>query len=354
MKTPLTLSLAVLMAAFPAAAQEAATPKKPAPDTRTVEQQVPTRVTNSLQDNVLTLNIENDLFTGQDSNYTSGVRLTYLDVSSDFPELAKDLADFIPTFDINDTSSLFYSIGQNIFTPVDITSRTQDPNDRPWAAFLYGSMGMATYTDNHIDEIEATLGVVGPAALGEQAQKLIHNHLSDSPSPKGWSNQLHNEPALMLGWQRTFPQYMSGDVLGLFGTIAPYGGVTIGNVYTYADVGLNFRLGPDSEKWQDTPTRVRPAMPGTGFFEIPEDKWSWYLFAGVEGRAVGRNIFLDGNTFQDSHSVDKNWLVGDANAGLALTYGQMRVSFTWVYRTKEFDTQEDPETFGSVSVGYRF
>src|SRR3546814_11015068 len=29
------------------------------------------------------------------------------------------------------------------------------------------------------------------------------------------------------------------------------------------------------------------------------------LFAGVEGRAVLRNIFLDGNTFADSHSVDE-------------------------------------------------
>jgi lipid A 3-O-deacylase len=355
MKAPLTVSMAVLLAAFPAAAQDSANTNAPAPeDTRTVEQQVPQSVTNSLQDNVITVNIENDLFTGEDSNYTSGVRLTYLDISSDFPEFAKDLADFVPSFDINDTSSLFYSLGQNIFTPKDITASVQDPDDRPWAAFLYGSMGMVTFTDNHTDEIEATLGVVGPAALGEEAQKFIHKNLSNSPEPMGWDNQLHNEPAVMLGWQRTWPQYMSGDVMGLFGSIAPYTGVTVGNVYTYGDVGVNFRLGPDSEKWQDTPTRVRPAMPGTGFFEIPEDDWSWYLFAGAEGRVVGRDIFLDGNTFEDSHSVDKNYLVGDANAGLALTYGKMRVSFTWVYRTKEFKTQDDPETFGSVSIGYRF
>ncbi|WP_460994321.1 lipid A-modifier LpxR family protein, partial [Staphylococcus aureus] len=74
----------------------------------------------------------------------------------------------------------------------------------------------------------------------------------------------------------------------------------------------------------------RLAMPGTGFFEIPEKKWGWYLFAGVDARAVARNIFLDGNTFKDSPSVDKFPLVADANAGLALTYDQLRISYTLV------------------------
>jgi hypothetical protein len=359
MKAPVAALLAILMAAAPAAAQESA-PAAPAPapaakpDTRTVEQKIPVSVTNTAQDNILTLNVENDLFTGGDSNYTSGVRLSYTDINSEIPGFIKYFAGHIPEFDINDTTSLTYSLGQNIFTPEDIESSVQDPTDRPWAAFLYGSVGMSTLTDNHTDEIELTLGVIGPAALGEQAQTFIHEHISDSPTPQGWHNQLHTEPGLMIGWQRTWPQYISGNVGSLFGSIAPYTGVTLGNIYTYADAGLSFRLGPDSEKWQDTPIRVRPAMPGTGFFEIPQDNWSWYLFAGLEGKAVARNIFLDGNTFRDSYSVDKEPLVGDANVGLALTYGRTRVAFTWVYRTKEFETQDQPESFGSVSVGYRF
>jgi hypothetical protein len=170
----------------------------------------------------------------------------------------------------------------------------------------------------------------------------------------GWDNQLKNEPGLMLGWQRSWPQYMTADVGPFFASVTPYTGATLGNVYTYGDVGLNFRLGPESEKWQDTPVRVRPAMPGTGFFEIPEDKWSWYLFAGAEGRAVAQNIFLDGNTFTDSYSVDKKIFVADLNAGLAITYDQLRISYTGVYRTREFDTQDDPEFFGAISAGYRF
>lgn len=357
MRIALALSTAVIMAAIPVHAQDMDAQTQaadPAADSRTLEQQIPVSVTNTDQDNILTLNVENDLFTGGDSNYTSGVRLTYADLNTTPPEFAHTLAGWLPGFDINNTTSMSLSIGQNIFTPEDIDSRVQDPTDRPWAGFLYASMGMSTLTDNHIDQIELTAGVVGPASLAEETQKFIHRHISDSPMPKGWSNQLENEPGLMLAWERTWPQYLSGEVAGLFGSVAPYTGVTLGNVYTFADAGLSFRLGPDSEKWQDAPVRVRPAMPGTGFYEIPEDNWSWYLFAGVEGRAVARNIFLDGNTFRDSYSVDKEYLVGDANAGLALTYGKTRVSFTWVYRTREFEEQDKPQSFGSVAIGYRF
>ncbi len=146
----------------------------------------------------------------------------------------------------------------------------------------------------------------------------------------------------------------SSTTSGLRWSLAPYAGATVGNVYTYADGGFTFRLGPDNGDWQDVPQRVRPAMPGTGFFAVPEKSWSWYAFAGLEGRAVARNIFLDGNTFAKSHSVEKNNFVADANAGVALTYGQARISYTAVYRTKEFETQEKPEIFGSITVGYRF
>jgi len=47
-------------------------------------------------------------------------------------------------------------------------------------------------------------------------------------------------------------------------------------------------------------------------------------------------------------------LVGDANAGIAFTYNKVRVSYAVVYRTKEFDTQDDASVFGTVSLGVRY
>ncbi|RPJ22911.1 MAG: DUF2219 family protein, partial [Desulfobacteraceae bacterium] len=66
------------------------------------------------------------------------------------------------------------------------------------------------------------------------------------------------------------------------------------------------------------------------------------------------NVFLDGNTFTDSHSVDKKPFVGDLQTGLVVQYDRFRITYTQIFRTKEFDGQEDGDIFGSVSLSYQF
>lgn len=304
----------------------------------------------------ITFNSENDMYgSGSDRNYTNGARVTFFDFDASIPQFAHVLDRLVPTFSINETTGIYYSLGHNLFTPKDIDVAAAQPDDRPWAAFLYASAGLTSFTRNHVDNIEATLGVVGPAALGEQVQKAIHRHVSDSPMPKGWSHQLKNEPVLMLSWERSWPERYGFETLGWTSAATPYFGATVGNAYTYANAGMTFSLSPFEGRFQDTPVRVRPAMPGTGAFVIPENTFSWYLFGGVEGRAMARNIFLDGNTFTDSHSVDKKPFVADLTAGVALTYSKVRLSYALVYRTKEFDEQtNDGDMFGTVTLGIRF
>lgn len=347
MKKFIAIFACVFVFHAPAIAQEA----------QTVESQFPDDITQSDKDKVLTLVIENDLFgtKGTDANYTSGVRLTYLDINANMPSISEQIDDFIPTFEVNDTTSVFYSIGHNLYTPRDIERRSLDKDDRPWASHIYGSMGLVSITNNHMDEVEVSLGIIGPAALGQPIQKFVHEYISGSPEPLGWDNQLENEPTLGVAWVRRFPIATEIEMAGLSVGGAPHFGATIGNARTFANAGFNLRLTPESEKWQDAPLRVRPALPGTGFFQTPKKKrLSWYVFGGVDGRAVARDIFLDGNTFTDSHDVDKKPFVADANAGVAFTYDDVRLSYTLVYRTKEFDGQDDEAVFGAISLGYRF
>ena len=324
-------------------------------DSQTVEKKISDRVKQASDHNYLSLSYENDVIGGgTDENYTNGVRLTYFDVETPMPPIIKEMAAAIPTFAINPTTSTFFTIGQSMFTPSNINVRQLQQNDRPYAAFLYGSIGLTTVTDNHLDELEFTAGVIGPEALGEQTQKLVHRHITDSDMPKGWSNQLDFEPGLGLSWRRRWPVALTENIGDFRFRIEPNINVSLGNVYTYAGTGATLTFGPFDDRLQDTPPRVQPAMPGTGFFDTPDNDLSWYLFAGLDGRAMGRNIFLDGNTFRDSHSVDKKYLVADANIGAALTYDDYRLSYTLNYRTKEFDGQDDPSIFGSLTLTTRF
>lgn len=321
----------------------------------TVEKEISRKIRNAEKKNFLSLSYENDLIgSGKDAYYTSGVRATWFNVNTPMPQIVKTIADKVPTFDINETTSTFYTFGQNLYSPQDITVEANQPADRPWAAFLYTSAGLVTVTNNHIDEFELTLGVVGPQALGKQTQRFIHQHITSSPDPRGWKNQIKFEPGLIVSAGRRWPKAFAQDIGDYRLRAEPNVNVSLGNVYTYVGTGIGLNFGPTSDRLQDKPPRVRPAMPGSGYFETPSENWSWLLFAGLDGRAVARNIFLDGNTFKDSYSVDKKPLVLDATAGIAFTLGDYRLAYSYNYRTKEFDGQDDAAAFGSLTLTAKF
>lgn len=305
----------------------------------------------------LSLSIENDfLGGGTDRYYTSGVRATWFDARTDVPKPIQEITHHIPSFDVDEETGTFFSLGQNIYTPENIRLGNQPANDRPWAAFLYGSVGLAnvTYNDivpNHIDELEFTLGIVGPEALGKPVQRFVHEYISDSPEPRGWENQLDFEPGVMVSWQRRMPYAWSYDSDLINARIEPNFNITLGNIRTHAGVGAMLVLGSSQD--QDTPPRVRPAIPGTGVFHSG-NSIDWQIFAGFDGRAVARDIFLDGNTFSDSHSVDKHYFVGDLSGGIALSYDDYRLAYTLNWRSKEFKTQPDESIFGSLTLTKRF
>lgn len=303
-----------------------------------------------------TISSENDLFaSGYDRDYTNGIRFTYFDVGREQPKFIHWLAEVLPIFEVNKTTTSYYSLGHNIYTPHDITISEPIEGDRPYAGFLYASVGVSTLVDDYVDDFEFTLGMVGPSALSKQVQTEYHK-LINAKAPKGWHHQLSDEPVLMFSWERTYPGLWRGSIGNhLYTRVNPHFGLTLGNAYTYANAGLSIDLMPQEMLWQTRPVRVRPAIPGSGFFETPDRGHSWMLFAGVDARAIARNIFLDGNTFKDSYSVKKKPIVYDAEIGLAYTYRQLRMSYTFNWRSKEFYSpySQDSE-FGSISLTYRF
>jgi hypothetical protein len=87
---------------------------------------------------------------------------------------------------------------------------------------------------------------------------------------------------------------------------------------------------------------------------VPHDKWAWYLFAGVDGRLVERNIFIDDNDLRSQLTIDKKRWVNDVQAGLVVTRGDFRLAYTFVHRSKEFRQQLEPDRFGSLGFTWRY
>lgn len=88
-------------------------------------------------------------------------------------------------------------------------------------------------------------------------------------------------------------------------------------------------------------------------FIRPND-YTLHLFVGVDGRAVARDIFLDGNTFQNSHYVDKESYVADLIGGIGWNKDRFSFSYAYIYRTKEFIDQKKSQIFGAFTISLLF
>lgn len=296
--------------------------------------------------------LENDMFQGSDGHYTNGVRVVWVpgpDASTQ--EWAIKLARLVPWFPEQGEVRHGYAFGQSMFVPSDITIADPPPGERPYAGWLYGTVGLGVESGKQLDQFGITLGVVGPASLAEQSQKFVHKVVG-SDKPQGWDTQLRNEPGVILTYQRSWREFATTTFLGNQLDFTPHAGAALGNVFTYANAGVTLRYGKRLPS-DYGPPRIQPGLPGSTTF-APVSDFGWYLFAGVEGRAIAHNIFLDGNTFRDSRSVDKKPLVGDLQFGLVLDWSDIRFSYTHILRTREFRTQEEFDGFGALSVSIKF
>jgi hypothetical protein len=308
--------------------------------------------------------LENDTFTDTDKYYTNAVKFSWL--SRDLlayendkrfrPWVAKAISglQFINDRDDPDLRyNIALSIGQNLYTPEDTATTELIKNDRPYAAWLYGSMALHAKTRRVLDTFELSLGVIGPIAQGETSQNNIHDFINTERA-EGWDNQLEDEPGVMLTWLRT--TRLDPDPPKGFGFDLMYRyGATLGNIMTFANAGGEARFGYNPPADFGT-SRIRPggaiAAPGK---QPGKRDFGIYLFTDLDARLIGRNIFLDGNTFRDSHRVDKKYLVADLAAGISAYYGPLRFTYSYVYRSDEFDGQEGTgQFFGSVGLTYLY
>jgi hypothetical protein len=297
-------------------------------------------------DSVVNLVVENDHFNNTDRHYTNGINWGWAPPAGSAPEWIRAMAHLVPFFPEDGVFRHGYSLGQSTFTPSDLTLDDPPTDDRPYAGWLYGTIGMETATEQQLDQLVLTLGVVGPASLAEFSQKALHKARAVR-KPRGWDTQLRNEPGIVITYQRHWRLLTSKTFAGSF-DLTPHAGGAVGNIFTYANSGLTLRFGQNLPP-DYGPPRIQPGIPGSMTF-VAAEGFTWHLFAGVEGRVVARNIFLDGNTFRHSRSVDREIFVGDLQFGAVLTWQDIRLSYTHVLRTDEFKSQLERHDFGAVTL----
>lgn len=286
---------------------------------------------SKLSAQTIILDVENDVFSDSDYDYTHGTMITYIGN----PIFPKSLFDSLMNEEVHFVE---HSIFQFIYTPKKIDKKELQPEDRPWAGWS-GYQYVANYRKNRRNiRMGFQLGVVGPYSFAQQSQETVHE-IIDSTAPLGWDNQVGHHLAIngILGYQYKFldNRYydLSGSLYSLFGTSHVITGSNI-----MGRIGYNV---PDS-------FGSSPSEPVSRNFE---EHFSFYLLGGLDGRFVPYNATLDDIEGYDINTKD---FVGDMSLGFGMRYRDFKITYQHVWRTREFERERKIKPFGVVSFSYSF
>jgi len=130
-----------------------------------------------------------------------------------------------------------WSIAQNMQTPNDDDQNNVILDDFPYMGMIGWSNTYSAFNNHELTAFQILVGAVGRVALAERTQATAHR-ISGASRPKGWGNQLDNEPIINLYAMKKLKLYNQH----LFDASVDLD-AALGNFFSFAETALEFRLG---------------------------------------------------------------------------------------------------------------
>lgn len=229
---------------------------------------------------------------------------------------------------------------QDIFTPkAKFYIPDQLNGDRPFASYIL--LGVKKISFNRKNRVklysELQIGVLGPAALGEEVQNGIHKLLPTSSKVNGWENQISN--SLMINYSA----YIEKNIL--FSKLFETSGILLAQLglpFTNVGFGLQTRIG------------VFNILP-SGFEFLSKRKWEMFLTLSAMGKIIGYNATLQGGLFSESvYTLNEiNRFVGYASIGFTAIYKCVKLEYVQNFNTPEFSNALY-HSWGYLSIKIKF
>lgn len=287
--------------------------------------------------------------TGTDKNYTNALRVT-IERNYDMWRLADRLPKlfgWVPKHancstvapednpDLKCVSTSWHVVGQQFYTPDDISITSLIPNDRPYAGWLYIGGSWKSSTASTLVATDVYLGATGEPSFSREVQTKWHK-IVKAQKPMGWDHQIGNRFGVVVGHNRkwAFDRTYGAIDEKKWLELVPYVGATVGNVVSDGYFGARLKIGFNvTRDWAETglaPRIGQPMLGGasdTGPFEI-------YLVVDGQGRALAYNAFIDS---APNHALDRKYLVADGGYGLGIRFRRFSFTYRIAFVTPEYD-----------------
>jgi len=282
---------------------------------------------------------ENDIYTKTDDGYTAGERFSFLYFVPDEDEFIYDalFMDFGKSY-----SYFTVALSNQIYTPTDTETKELIVDDRPYAGWTYVDLGIHKSSKNHLRSLNLKIGMVGESSMSEAIQNGFHEIIGND-TVKGWDNQLEDELGINLKYTHKWLfDYESNN--NFEASVVPFVYAELGNIAINATAGINCRFGwniPRDFGVSSIDIGADPGIPVYGEYKnIKIKPWNFSINLVASGSAVGRDIFLDGNTFKESHHVEKETFVSYTGMGFTLRYKNFVFDFIEIYNSKKFKLEK--------------
>ena len=267
--------------------------------------------------------LDNDSFVNTDDGYTNGLYISLFETgesSQSTPSHDFWITPFMwsmPKAEEREAVNA-YMIGQTMITPSDISIANPGENEIPYSALLGMTNSFVTYSPTVADQVSASIGIVGPAAFGEEVQTAVHD-LIGATDPQGWDTQLENEVVFQFSRARTWRTWTSNsqnfDLL-------LNSEITMGTIRSDINSGAVLRYGRGLEE-----SYVTTMFANSRMLNPSAINYGKYVYFRVQTGYLFNQIFTDGNTFRDSRSVDYEHEFIELSVGLAWSWKNYSVSF---------------------------
>ncbi|MGX3011150.1 lipid A deacylase LpxR family protein [Helicobacter sp. 23-1044] len=284
-------------------------------------------------------------FIKSDRYYTGGHFVSYL--SPEFADSALNyIAGFSHLYDKHFTR-FFLSLNQELHTPSKANYDSVVANDDLlFGAGLYANLSFVSRTRDFMEQFSIDLGVAGPLALGKETQSAIHA-LTNNRIYKGWDYRaLKNEFLFNFHYGFIWRWVFIED----FFDVLPHFQISLGNARTAINAGAKFRLGYGIKNdfgLQKLHSKIAQNIAGDGL--------KVYVFFGASGSIVGRDMFIEGNSFGGAKSgVKLERFLYEAELGAMIGWKYVSLGYVWSNQSKRFRGQIRQHKYGSIRLEIMF
>lgn len=302
--------------------------------------------------------MENDVVNGEDKHYTNGVAFTYLS-NKDTNDLNKydnsffNLVSKIPTFNDNTKyQTLGMTLSHLTFTPDDSKKQNKIIKDVPYAGVVTVDLILYKWDEDFFHQYMMTIGMIGPNSFAERFQNEYH-HITGNNETNGWNNQLKDDFLYNFSYSygyKVFKHQFSYGKMDIINNLR----IDVGNYNRALMAGSTIRYGNNYPNNFNTVGRVLGANENKllNLDSKSNKSFGWAISYGL-GYSYTDYFYI--TNYDKSYQLDKLKDTLVQVISYDTYFNKLVLSFT--YKTSKFvsvDNKSENENWGGVSLAYLF